>query len=120
MSRLRTLLATVLVAIPPLVNHLTGLRPLWTQALPRAVLHPLARAGLLDLWLLFDLLAASGVVGALAVVALARGARLLATAMLALVAALSLATLLSGAPTHALWYGLAYATAAALAYYRRP
>ncbi|MFI6601750.1 hypothetical protein ACIBHX_36350 [Nonomuraea sp. NPDC050536] len=110
----------MLVAIPPVANHLTGLRPLWTQALPRAVLHPLARAGLLDLWLLFDLLAASGVLGALAVVALARGARLLATTMLALVAALSLATLLTGTATHALWYGTAYTAAAALAYHRRP
>ncbi|MEV0143510.1 MULTISPECIES: hypothetical protein [unclassified Nonomuraea] len=111
----RPVLVAVLVVVAPVVNHVTGLRPLWTQVLPEALLHGLARTGLLDPWLLFDLLAASGVVGALAVVMVAGGVRLPATVLLAAVAALSLAALLAGATALTLWYGLTYASAALLA-----
>ena len=100
-----------------------GLRLIWTAALPDALLHSLTQAGLLDIWLLFDLLAASGVLGALSVAALATGARALAATLLAaiavpslaaVVAGLSLAAMTAGLSTLTFGYGAAYSLAAAL------
>ena len=113
-TRLRMLAALPLVVIPPAVNLTDGLRPMWTHALPSAVIHVLARAWLLDLELIFDILAASGVLGVLAIVIAAGGARRLAAALLALIALMSLAVSLTPAPISAFWYGIAYLPAAAL------
>lgn len=73
--------------------------------MPTSLLVPLAEAGLLDAWLLLDLLAAAGVLGA---AALASRRPLVAGSMLGTVSVLSF---LSGA----LWYGCAYALVVASA-----
>lgn len=111
----RPVAIATLVIIPPAANLATGLHPLWTQALPGPLFHAIAGAGLLDLWLLADLLAATGLLGLLAIAMYAGGARLAAGTLLAAVAVLSLAA----SPGLALWYGLAYATAALLAFRSR-
>ncbi|MFI6598631.1 hypothetical protein ACIBHX_20420 [Nonomuraea sp. NPDC050536] len=104
------------MVIPPIANFATGLRTLWTQALPGTLFHAIAGAGLLDLWLLFDLLAATGVLGVLAIVMHASGSRLFAATLLAVVAMLSLAAVLGESLGLILWYGLAYGTAAIVTY----
>jgi hypothetical protein len=98
----------VLVAIPPAAN-LAGGGPtwIWTPSLPTPVLRLLVEAGLLDAWLVADLLAAVGGLGVLAVAAMAAREPVVAAAPLALVAAVSLAAAAAGARTP-LWYAVTY------------
>ncbi|MEU7854040.1 hypothetical protein [Nonomuraea sp. NPDC049141] len=107
----RTWMVSVLVALPTAVNLMDdGLTWIWTRSVPDPLLHAIARAGLLDAWLLLDLLAAVGVLGGAAVVAVAARRPAVAATLLGLVAALSLAAVPAG-PGSTLWYGLAYAAA---------
>ncbi|MEU7740680.1 hypothetical protein [Nonomuraea sp. NPDC049158] len=105
----------VLVALPTAVNLADdGLTWIWTRSLPGPLLHAIAWAGLLDAWLLLDLLAAVGVLGGAAVMAVAARRPAVAVTLLGLVAAVSLAAVPigpEGCPS--LWYGLAYAAALA-------
>ncbi|MDX3108368.1 hypothetical protein [Nonomuraea angiospora] len=98
----------VLLAIPTAAN-LAGGGPtwIWTPSLPTPLLRLVTEAGLLDVWLLADLLAAVGVLGGLAVAATACSATAVAATLLALVGALSAAAAVAGAPLP-LWYALAY------------
>ncbi|MEV4013145.1 hypothetical protein AB0J35_21815 [Nonomuraea angiospora] len=98
----------VLVAIPTVAN-LAGGGPtwIWTPSLPTPLLRLVTEAGLLDVWLVVDLLAAVGVLGGLAVAATAVAERAAAAALLALVGALSVAAAVTGARLP-LWYALAY------------
>lgn len=106
----RTWAVSALVALPTAVNLMDdGLTWIWTGAVPGPVLHAIARAGLLDAWLLLDLLAAVGVLGGAAVVAVAAGRAAVAATLLGPVAVLSLAAVPGGPGS--LWYGLAYAAA---------
>jgi hypothetical protein len=107
-----TWVVSVLVALPTAVNLMDdGLTWIWTGSVPGPLLHAIARAGLLDAWLLLDLLAAVGVLGGAAVVAVAARRPAVAATLLGLVAALSLAAV--PARLDSLWYGLAYAAALA-------
>lgn len=98
----------MLLAIPTAAN-LAGGGPtwIWTPSLPTPLLRLVTEAGLLDVWLLADLLAAVGVLGGLAVAATACSATAVAATLLALVGALSVAAAVTGAPLP-LWYALAY------------
>ncbi|MGV9381707.1 hypothetical protein ACWDRB_38250 [Nonomuraea sp. NPDC003707] len=98
----------VLVAIPTVAN-LAGGGPtwIWTPSLPMPLLRLVTEAGLLDIWLVADLLAAVGVLGGLAVAATAVAEQAVAATLLALVGAVSLAAAATGAPLP-LWYALAY------------
>ncbi|MEV0345147.1 hypothetical protein AB0H88_05245 [Nonomuraea sp. NPDC050680] len=113
----RTGAVIVLVALPTAVNLADdGLTWIWTRSLPGPLLHAIAWAGLLDAWLLLDLLAAVGVLGGAAVMAVAARRLAVATALLGLVAAVSLAAVPTGPEgCPSLWYGLAYAAASLLA-----
>ncbi|MBN6057997.1 hypothetical protein JYK22_39110, partial [Nonomuraea sp. RK-328] len=97
-----------------------GLTWIWTPALPAPLLQVLARVGLLDVWLLLDLLTASGVVGGAAMVALAMRERGVAILLLATVSATSLAAAVVGAGGWAACYAVAYATASALIIWSGP
>jgi hypothetical protein len=104
----------VLVALPTAANLADdGLTWVWTGSLPGPLLHAIARAGLLDAWLVLDLLAAVGVLGAAVVAALAARRPAVAATLLALVAGLSVAAVLvdPAGPLgcRSLPYGLAYA-----------
>ncbi|MET9248394.1 hypothetical protein [Nonomuraea sp. NPDC003709] len=105
----------VLVAIPTVAN-LAGGGPtwIWTPSLPMPLLRLVTEAGLLDIWLVADLLAAVGVLGGLAVAATAVAERAVAATLLALVGAVSLAAAATGAPLP-LWYALAYTAGLVLA-----
>ncbi|MEV0344724.1 hypothetical protein AB0H88_03095 [Nonomuraea sp. NPDC050680] len=95
------------VATPTAAN-LAGGGPtwIWTPSLPMPVLRLVAEAGLLDAWLVVDLLTAVGVLGGLAVVATAARDLAVAAVLLALVAAVSFAGAASGG-----WLPLGYALA---------
>ncbi|MEU8145052.1 hypothetical protein [Nonomuraea sp. NPDC048901] len=112
----------VLVALPTAVNLADdGLTWIWTRSLPGPLLHAIAWAGLLDAWLLLDLLAAVGVLGGAAVVAVAVRRPAVAATLLGLVAAVSLAAVPTGPEgCPPLWYGLAYAAALATLSRSRP
>lgn len=103
----------LVVALPTAVNLADdGLTWIWTRSLPGPLLHAIAWAGLLDAWLLLDLLAAVGVLGGAAVVAVAARRPAVAATLLGLVAAVSLAAVPTGPEgCPSLWYGLAYAAA---------
>ncbi|MFI6733332.1 hypothetical protein ACIBI9_10410 [Nonomuraea sp. NPDC050451] len=98
----------VLVTIPTVAN-LAGGGPtwIWTPSLPMPLLRLVTEAGLLDVWLLADLLAAVGVLGGLAVAATAVAEQFVAATLLAPVAAGSLTAAATGARLP-LWYALAY------------
>ncbi|MFI6323257.1 hypothetical protein ACIBG8_37405 [Nonomuraea sp. NPDC050556] len=106
MARTSQVVVGVLLAVPTVVNVAGGLRWVLTPSLPAPLLDALARAGLLDAWLLLDLLTALGVVAALFFV---RRLPLAAVSLTCLAAALT------GPPTLPLWYGVAYAVAYASA-----
>ncbi|HUR01237.1 MAG TPA: hypothetical protein VM347_01740 [Nonomuraea sp.] len=88
--------ASLLLVLPPAVNLAGGLTWIWTPSLPLPLLHLLTRAGLLDAWLLLDLLAASGVLGGAALAALAARERAAAVLLLAAISAISLAAAVVG------------------------
>ncbi|GAA4932732.1 hypothetical protein GCM10023334_040240 [Nonomuraea thailandensis] len=106
----------LLVALPPALNMASGLTYIWTPSLPSPLLHLLTNAGLLDAWLLLDLLVASGVLGGFAVVTVAARETTVAAIVLATVSVASLGAALTG-PAHLLpaGYGVAYTTALVLA-----
>ncbi|MFC4121411.1 hypothetical protein [Nonomuraea zeae] len=100
------------VAVPPAVNLADGLTWIWTPSLPPPLFQLLVEAGVLDVWLLLDLLAASGVLGGFAVKAAAAGETTAAAWALAAVSVTSLAAAVTG--PHQLLpagYGVAYTTA---------
>ncbi len=100
--------------LPSAVNLAGGLTWIWTPSLPLPLLHLLTRAGLLDAWLVLDLLAASGVLGGAAVAALAARERTATVLLLATVSAISLAAAVIGGAWLPAWYGVAYGGALAL------
>ncbi|MDR8408294.1 hypothetical protein MTP10_06055 [Nonomuraea sp. 3-1Str] len=99
----------LLVATPSAVN-LAGGGPtwIWTPSLPAPLLRLVAEAGLLDAWLVADLLAAVGILGGLAVAATAARDLVVAATLLALVAAVSLAAAAAAGAWLPLVYALAY------------
>ncbi|GAA4976775.1 hypothetical protein HD597_000563 [Nonomuraea thailandensis] len=114
--RLRWRLAAVsLTLATPTAVHLTmGLSWVWTPSMPLPLLRAVTAAGLLDAWLLVDLLTASGVLGAAAVAMLAAKERGLGVLVIAGVSAASLTAALSGGGWLPATYGLAYAASAAI------
>ncbi|WP_431904906.1 hypothetical protein [Nonomuraea sp. bgisy101] len=75
------------------------------------LLDMLVRAGLLDAWLVADLLAASGALGAAGVAAHVARERTAGALLLAAVSAISLAVAMVGGGWLPAWYGMAYAAA---------
>ena len=110
--------ASLLLMLPPAVNLAGGLTWIWTPSLPLPLLHLLTRAGLLDGWLVLDLLAASGVLGGAALAALAARERTATVVLLAGVSAISLAAAVIGGAWLPTWYGVAYG--GALVILRKP
>jgi hypothetical protein len=100
--------ASLLLVLPSAVNLAGGLTWIWTPSLPLPLLHLLTRAGLLDGWLVLDLLAASGVLGGAALAALAARERTAAVLLIAAVSAISLAAAVVGGAWLPTWYGAAY------------
>ncbi|NUW44029.1 hypothetical protein [Nonomuraea rhodomycinica] len=88
-----------------------GFTSIWTPGLPLPLLDLLARAGLLDMWLIADLLAASGMLGAAGVAAQAGRERIAGVAILAAVSAISLTVAVTGGGWLPAGYGMAYAAA---------
>ncbi|GAA3219605.1 hypothetical protein [Nonomuraea helvata] len=103
--------ALLLLAAPSAANLAGGPGWIWTPWLPPPLLDLLARAGLLDAWLVADLLAASGVLGAAGVAAHVARERTAAALLLAAVSAISLAVAAIGGGWFPAWYGVAYAAA---------
>ncbi|MEU7827801.1 hypothetical protein [Nonomuraea sp. NPDC049129] len=97
-----------------MVNLAGGLTWIWTPSLPLPVLHLLTRAGLLDAWLLLDLLAASGSLGGAALAALAARERATAVLLIAAISAISLAAAVAGGAWPPTWYAVAYGGALVL------
>lgn len=102
------------VALPPAVNLAGGFSWIWIPSMPLPVLAAVTEAGLLDAWVLLELLAASGVLGGLGVAVAAARRPALAATLLAAVSAISFAAALAGPDRLPLWYGTAYAAAAAI------
>ncbi|MFB4283992.1 hypothetical protein ACBJ59_52505 [Nonomuraea sp. MTCD27] len=110
----------MLVMIPTIAN-LAGGGPMyiWTPSLPLPLLRLVAEAGLLDAWLVADLLAALGMIGVLAAAATAVREYAVAATLLALVAAVSLAATAAGALLP-LGYALLYTAGLVLVRQARP
>ncbi|MGW0810845.1 hypothetical protein [Nonomuraea sp. NPDC002799] len=75
------------------------------------LLDLLARAGLLDAWLVADLLAASGALGLAGVAAHVVRERIASALLFAVVSAISFAVAVIGGGRLSAWYGTAYAAA---------
>ncbi|NJP96005.1 unnamed protein product [[Actinomadura] parvosata subsp. kistnae] len=102
---------SLLLVLPSAVNLICGLTWIWTPALPLPLLDLLARAGLLDAWLVVDLLTAAGGLGAAGVAALAGRERAAGTLILAAVSVISFAAAAAGGGWLPASYGLAYGVA---------
>lgn len=100
-----------MLALPSAVNLAGGLSSIWTPWLPLPLLDLLARAGLLDAWLVADLLAASGALGVAGVAAHVARERTAGALLFAAVSATSLAVAVIGGGWLPAWYGVAYAAA---------
>ncbi|MFC5823993.1 hypothetical protein [Nonomuraea insulae] len=105
----------------PTVANLAGGGPtyIWTPSLPMPLLRLVTEAGLLDAWLVADLLAAIGAIGVLAAAATAVREYAVAATLLALVTAVSLAATATGALLP-LCYALVYTAGLVLVRRARP